>query len=179
MATKEQLLKEWYVRIGIAQKAHQYSVESFEGRSRWLGIPTIVLTTIVGTSVFAALGKQGVETWLQIVVGLLSVGAAVLASLQTFLGYSERAERHRVAAAKYGALGRELETFLESPQHTTDETIAELRKRLDAMALESVNPPIPLYRKAWKNWEEWANKSPFLGGSAQPVVPDAPQAARQ
>ncbi len=113
---------------------------------------------------FAVLGKGGVESWQQITIGLLSIGAAVLASQQTFLGYSERAEKHRVAAAKYGALGREPETMLVLPQLATAEAIAELRERLDAMALESVEPPIPPYGKAWKNWDKWKNTSPFLEG---------------
>jgi hypothetical protein len=73
------------------------------------------------------------------------VAAAILASLQTFLGYSERAEKHRVAGAKYGAVGRELETLRASARSESDEVISEVRKRLD----ESPNNPIWLYQRAW------------------------------
>ena len=107
----------------------------------------IGLTTLVGTSVFATLQKRP-EPWLQITVGLASVLAAILASLQTFMGYSQRAEKHRVAGAKYGALGRELEALRASTKAESDEVIAELRKRLDTLALESPNNPIWIYKRA-------------------------------
>lgn len=108
----------------------------------------IALSTIVGTSVFASIQKQP-ELWVEITVGLASVLAAVLASLQTFLGYSARAEKHRVAGAKYGALGRELEVLRASDEAIPSETIEGLRKRLDALALESPNNSLRIYMKAY------------------------------
>jgi hypothetical protein len=109
-----------------------------------LGVPAIVLSTLVGTAVFASLQKQP-ELWLQISIGLASVLAAVLAGLQTFLGYTERAEKHRIAGAKYGALGRELEVLRASDQ-ISNETLEDIRKRLDVLALESPNNPLRIYR---------------------------------
>jgi len=69
-------------------------------------------------------------------------------ALQTFLGYSERAEKHRIAGAKYGALGRELEQLRASETPPSSEMISEVRKRLDDLAVESPNNPLPIYRKA-------------------------------
>lgn len=148
MQTLEQVLNDWYERVSATQRAHYLSAEHFSRKSYWLGIPVIGLTTLVGTSVFATIQKQP-ELWLQLTVGLASVTAAVLASLQTFLGYSERAEKHRVAGAKYGALGRELEALRASPNGQPEDAISELRKRLDALALESPNNPIWIYQRAW------------------------------
>ena len=149
MDTPKAVLNGWYQRVVVTQKAHYLSAEHFSRKSYWLGIPVIALTAIVGTSVFATLQKQP-EPRLQIAVGLASVLAAVLASLQTFLGYSTRAEKHRVAGAKFGALGRELEAVLASSAEVSDELIAELRKRLDVLALESPNNPMSIYRQAEK-----------------------------
>ena len=147
MDTRKALLNTWYKRVSRTQTAHYLSADHFKSRSYWLGIPVIALTTLVGTSAFATL-QQGPEPWLQILVGLASVLAAILASLQTFLGYSERAEKHRVAGAKYGALGRELEALLASPNEAPDEVIEDLRKRLDDLALESPNNPLSIYKLA-------------------------------
>nr|MDQ5828128.1 SLATT domain-containing protein [Chloroflexota bacterium] len=108
---RKDVLNIWYKRVSKTQRAHYLSAGHFGRRSYGLGIPVIALTTFVGTSLFATL-QTGPEPWLQVLVGLASVLAAVLASLQTFLGYAERAEKHRVAGAKYGALGRELEALL-------------------------------------------------------------------
>jgi hypothetical protein len=48
-------------------------------------------------------------------VGLLSIAAAVLSSLQLFLNHTEQAEKHRQAAAQYQDLRRELEAVMASP----------------------------------------------------------------
>src|SRR5258706_2547939 len=108
MSTLKEVLDDWYERVVVTQTAHYISAERFARKNYWLGIPVIGLTTLVGTSVFATLQKQQ-QPWLQATVGFASVLAALLASLQTFLGYSQRAEKHRIAGAKYGAVGRELE----------------------------------------------------------------------
>lgn len=69
METQKQILDEWYRRVAVTQAAHYYSADHFGARKYWLGIPTVVLTTLVGTSVFATVQKQP-EPWLQISVGL-------------------------------------------------------------------------------------------------------------
>jgi hypothetical protein len=147
VSTTKQVLDDWYQRVAVTQRAHYLSADYFGARKYWLGIPAVVLSTLVGTSVFATVQKQP-ELWLQITVGLASVAAALLASLQTFLGYAERAEKHRVAGAKYGALGRELEQIRASDTLQSAEAMSEVRKRLDDLAVESPNNPLPIYRKA-------------------------------
>jgi hypothetical protein len=74
----------------------------------WLGVPTVVLSAMVGTAVFVALGKV-VDVWAQVAVGLTSMTAAVLAALQTFLRFAERAEQNRKLAAGFASLRREIE----------------------------------------------------------------------
>ncbi|HXO39542.1 MAG TPA: SLATT domain-containing protein [Candidatus Acidoferrum sp.] len=147
MPTLREVLDDWYERVCVTQRAHYLSADHFKRKSYWLGVPVIGLTTVVGTSVFATIQKQPV-LWQQVTAGLASVAAAILASLQTFLGYAERAEKHRVAGAKYGALGRELEVLRASDRAENDEILRELRKRLDALALESPNNPIWIYHRA-------------------------------
>jgi hypothetical protein len=81
-------------------------------------------------------------------VGLASVAAALLTSLQTFMSYAERAEKHRIAGARYGALGRELEQMKSSGGEYPPEVIAELRRRIDDLALEAPNNPLKIYKQA-------------------------------
>lgn len=147
MPTPEEVLDDWYQRVTVTQRAHYLSADHFGARKYWLGIPAVFLSTLVGTSVFATVQTQP-QFWLQIAVGLASVAAALLASLQTFLGYSERAEKHRIAGAKYGALGRELEQLRASSTTPSDNAISEVRKRLDDLAVESPNNPLPIYHRA-------------------------------
>lgn len=102
MPTSQQVINDWYERIKVTQLAHYGSAEHFGKWKFALGVPAVILSALVGTTVFATLQKQP-ELWLQIIVGLASLAAALLTSLQTFLGYSERAEKHRLAGAKYGS----------------------------------------------------------------------------
>jgi hypothetical protein len=110
---------------------------------RALGIPVVIVTTVVGTTVFSSLGQEP-HVAVVIITGLLSVAAAILSSLQTFLSYSANAERHKAAAVKYGMLRRELEQFLDdtdqSPQ-VLREFSQNFRTRWDQVDQES--PPAP------------------------------------
>jgi hypothetical protein len=147
MRTSRNVLEEWYLRVSVTQRAHYLSADSFGRRKYWLGVPAVMLSTLVGTSVFAGLEKQP-EFWVQIAIGLASVAAALLMSLQTFLGYSERAEKHRLAGAKYGALGRELEELLAGSDEPAQDRMTRARERLDVLAVESPNNPQWVYYKA-------------------------------
>ena len=147
MKTTEEVLQEWYLRVSVTQRAHYLSADHFHKRKYWLGVPAVILATVVGTSVFATLADKP-DVWVQIAIGLASVAAAVLTSLQTFLGYSERAEKHRLAGARYGSLGREMETIRALAQGVTADDIKRVRMRLDTLAVESPNNPQPIYDKA-------------------------------
>ncbi|WP_311221445.1 MULTISPECIES: SLATT domain-containing protein [unclassified Acidovorax] len=147
MPSHTKVLNEWYHRASVTQRAHYLSADHFSKRKYWLGVPAVILATIVGTSVFAALSLKP-DPWIQILIGLASVAAAVLTSLQTLLGYAERAEKHRLAGAKYGALGRELEEMLSSETAVSTIQATSVRERLDALALESPDNPQSIYYKA-------------------------------
>lgn len=141
------LIEEWYKRVSVTQVAHYLSADHFGKRKYILGIPAIILATFAGTSVFATLSDQP-NIYLQIAVGIASVAAAVLASLQTFMGYSEKAEKHRLAGAKYGALGRHLEIMRTQLDSIENEELIKVREKLDALAVESPNNLLSIYKNA-------------------------------
>src|SRR5258706_261970 len=104
----ETLLADWFRRARESQFIH-YECGAWFGRlNLLLGIPAIVLSTAVGTAVFASI-ETSVTGPQRIAVGLISILAAILASLQTFLGFSERADKHRTAGSEYGGVRRGLE----------------------------------------------------------------------
>ena len=143
------LAAKWYERAASTQHGHYLAALHYSRLNYWLGIPVIILTAGVGTSVFASLQQQADQpsetvTWFKVAVGLASVSATVLAALQTFLGYGDKAEKHRVAGAKYGAVGRELEGLL-TLRHPPMETLEKIKLKLDALAQESVNIPFHIF----------------------------------
>jgi hypothetical protein len=102
----EDLYDSWYRRVAAAEHGHRVMADRMRRRHLLVGIPVVILTTLVGTSAFASISKAdgdsitflGVDPdAVLIVVGTISVLAAVLSSLQTFLRYATRAEGHRFA----------------------------------------------------------------------------------
>ena len=105
------LLGDWRARAIESSEAHYALATSLARSNIRFGVPVVVLTTFVGTTVFATL-QQEVNIALRIAVGMISVFAAVLASLQTFLRFGERAEKHRAAAERWAAIRREIDEML-------------------------------------------------------------------
>lgn len=142
-ANAEELLRGWLLHAHKGRDRHDVAARRYEGRRSAFGFPTIALSALVGTAVFASLGRQ-VALWAQVVVGVLSAAATVLSALQTFFDYSGRAERHRTAGAKYKAIIRELEELLAQAKSSTirdHASLDALRQQLDA--LEQDAPVVP------------------------------------
>jgi hypothetical protein len=126
MTTFSNIATLWHGRVRGAQQSHFQSAVACERKHLWLGLPTVLLSTVVGSSVFATLDKAATDRE-KLIVGSLSVCAAALAAIQTFLRYTERAERHRAAGAKFGALKKELEVALQYPPNGGDAEETYLR----------------------------------------------------
>ncbi len=113
-------------RDQLRRRQSQYlAAEHCRRINNWLGIPAIIATGIVGSTVFATLSKEfGDSVWLKIGLGFLSLTAAVLASLQTFLKYSERAERRVTAIRQFSGLEPKgvIKAVLGDPTQPEDQT---------------------------------------------------------
>jgi hypothetical protein len=140
------LLEDWYRRTRFAQFAHYEAAKVYDRMNYWLGIPVVILTTCVGTSVFANIGKS-VDPMVEISIGLVSVIAAALASLQTFFQFAQKAEKHRAAASKYGALRREIEETLSTEENPIKDTITAIRQKIDRLSDEAPNIPSKIWDK--------------------------------
>lgn len=108
----EQLLQDWRNRVYAAQAAYYHEAERPRRRQLQLGIPVVIVSSLVGTAVFADWAKEPILKW---GVGGISILAAVLASLQTFLKFGENATLHGVAADWFAAIRREIEETLALP----------------------------------------------------------------
>jgi len=105
----EQLLSTWHRRMDACQHAYYLEAERYKRWHFWLGVPAVILSTVVGTAVFATLENQAVGIMPRVIVALVSIAAAVLAGLQTFLRLSEMAAAHAQAGDWYAAIKRDIE----------------------------------------------------------------------
>jgi hypothetical protein len=146
--TIEDLLTDWHRRVRESQFAHYEASKQLARANFAFGIPVVILSTFVGTSVFATLGKDS-HTEFRIAVGCVSVLAAVLSSLQTFLRFSERAEKHRAVGVRYGAIRREIELLQTSTQPYDSKRIDAVREKIDSISTEAPE----LSQRIWKRTE--------------------------
>ena len=123
------LLEDWGERAKDTSKKHFEMSNGLSFMNLVLGIPVVVLTTVVATSVFATL-QESVDTRIRIIGGGLSVLAAALASLHTWLHLGEQAEKHRAAGEMWSALRREITEMLVLPPASVA-TRGGPRKNLD------------------------------------------------
>ncbi len=147
------LLRQWLFRIHRMQVAH-YEAAVILGRlNLTLGVPVVISSAVVGSALFATLqSKPG--TTLTSVLGAVSLAAAILASLQTFLRFGERAEKHRATGSRFAALRAEIEQELSLHSDTgmLGAFMAELRVRWFALNDEAPALPASVWHKVEKRF---------------------------
>jgi hypothetical protein len=127
----EQLLGGWLIHSHKARDRHDLASRTYARGQYALGIPALIVSTVVGTSLFSSLATQQVPAlW----VGLLSIAAAVLTAVQTFLDFGGRSDKHRLAAVKYKSSIRAIEQLtmqLSRGGTVSDDELSDLRSQLD------------------------------------------------
>jgi hypothetical protein len=168
------LLREWSARADASSNAHYALCTRLSRANIRFGVPVVVLTTFVGTSVFATL-QHHVNVGLKIAVGMVSVLAAVLASLQTFLRFGERAEKHRTAAEAWAALRRDMEKMI-ALHPTYPESRGDPKQYLDKVGQTFTQIAQQSPEMGEQGW--WRPRRRYEAGSAQPVAqPDRAEPA--
>ena len=83
---------------------------------------------------------------------MITVSAAVLASLQTFFRFGERAAFSAVAGNRYGRLRRRIEDCLAAPPEGMEERLEEIRKLED----DAGDQAPPIGERRWLRWQRFA-----------------------
>ena len=140
---QEDLLKRWTNGIRLMNVGHYQAAKYYRRLHLILGIPVIILTTFIGTSLtFMTVSTQ--KSYLGALISSLSIVAAILAGLQTFLRFAEHAQRHHVAAVKYGELRREIQELLSFRLEDVDEikeSMEKIRRKWDLLEPEAHTLP--------------------------------------
>ncbi len=154
----EELLRFWLLHAHKGRDRHDEAARRLDRYRYWLGVPATALSAIVGTSVFASLADDGqIDTVIRILVGLIAILAAVLASLQTTYNFASRADNHRSAGVRYKNVVRELEEKLtpEGQQVPLDpDWLGNVRARF--ADLESSAPVVPkgIYKRIERTYSD-------------------------
>jgi SMODS and SLOG-associating 2TM effector domain family 4 len=180
-----ELLRDWANRAAASSETHYAVAGRLSSRNVQFGVPVVALTSLVGTSVFATL-QHNVQLGIRVGVGAASVLAAVLASLQTFLRFAERAEKHRAAAESWAAVRREIAemvalhpTYLAS-RGDPKQYLDDVRRRMDEISAQSPEMGDSAWTKAQTRYglTYKATETPPQGGApsdTEPTVAPTPQ----
>ncbi|SDJ99746.1 hypothetical protein SAMN04488540_11717 [Ferrimonas sediminum] len=139
------LTQNWIDRLGDAQVGHYKCSERLYTYANWSGVALICSTTIVTASLF--LHDFGGNPWVgKYIIPAISIIAAILSGVVSFVRFAERAELHRAAASRYGKLRRELDQIgILSNRLSPEEYSAKLEKlRLE---WEYISADAPLTRR--------------------------------
>jgi hypothetical protein len=163
----DHLLAAWYRRARESQLSHYKVATFYAARARRLGVATVILSALTGTTLFATLEETAGGTTIHLALGLCSITAAVLAALHTSLGYSERANQHRAAGTLYGSIRREMERYQAFRPAERDDAIRVLeglRTRIDEAATAAPDVPERLWRQAQADIKHTSRPEGFTRG---------------
>ncbi|WP_437833094.1 SLATT domain-containing protein [Sorangium sp. So ce1153] len=101
--------------------AHRSEAISLQRMNRRIGAPSVALSAIVATSIFAGIQHAAQSDILKWLLAVASMTAAGLAALVTFHNYAERATTHKVASEEYAEVVRRLQLMMTSASRNNPE----------------------------------------------------------
>jgi len=146
------LIRKTKVDALYAMKSHYNAAERLKRYTFWLGSSVVVLTVVVGSSIFATVSKSPSTNW-RIGAGLLVLASGVLSALQTFLRFSESSALHKTAGDNFRVIfkkSQEIEhTYLGETitKEEASKNISGLRDQADIFSRQSLAPSNADYRK--------------------------------
>lgn len=146
----DKLATDWFRRCRESQMVHYEYGSVLDRKNVLLGIPAVLLATIVGAAVFGEWSDSETSSLPKIIFGMLSIASAAFSALQTFLNFSDRAAKHKTAGACYGAIRRRLELLKTMPPETPDEirvALQEIKQEMDELAATSPGVPSAMKKK--------------------------------
>ncbi|OGS92367.1 MAG: hypothetical protein A2061_05145 [Gallionellales bacterium GWA2_59_43] len=167
--TKLNILDEWNRRATRAGWAQGQAAAFCAFWHITLGIPLVVCTVVVGA---LANNNSGGAS----VIATLSIIAAILAGLQTFLNLSERSQLHKRSGSAYSNVRRSIEELVAMPPeslHDLDATMKKIRETFDTLAETTPNVPGFIWRRAYKKYERGTYKSTVIQIRSNDVPKDS------
>lgn len=127
-------LNKFRIDCMYGKKKHYNARDRYAGYHKKMGIVIVILTAIMGTSVYSSLSNSDVPS-AKIVVVIFSAIIAVLTALQTYLNFEKRALRHKVAADRYLCLMKETQRLI-AYNRDENKPIEDVQKELERLCQE-------------------------------------------
>ena len=137
----------------FAGTAHHMAAERASRKHIWFGVPVVIFSSIVATSIFGSISETPPSTTWQIITGFVALTAAVLSALQTFFRFAEQSQMHLAAAANFLSMRRKLDVFLARNRNSDESSQEEMLQELEHMLeeLENIGRTAPVVSNALYN----------------------------
>lgn len=87
---------------------HNKTGRHYEKWYKRMGLPVLILTSIISTLEFVTAANSCDTAWINILAGLLAMICAALSAAHNFLGFQERYQKHYAVSVEYDALYMEI-----------------------------------------------------------------------
>lgn len=144
--SKEDILPKWERRVLKAIDAHYESARHFAAWNVKLGVPSVILSIIVCGLAFSTVAGP-TPLRVQVTIGILAIIQTVLASLHTWRRDSETSDKHRLAAAQYASIRRQIEQVRNSELPASEQVLSDIRTQLDTLGTGSPSIPPPIWKR--------------------------------
>lgn len=129
---------------------HYEAATYYQKFDTWLGLPTVILATIILGFAFYAVDRSDTALWTQITLASLTVIQGVFLVVQLYLKPNTKAESHRHSAVNLGILGRKwaaLQARVENGDDFNPALIEETMSVQDNISRESHPVPSAIIKK--------------------------------
>jgi hypothetical protein len=111
---EEYLLALWSDRSLCYKLMNERASRKFHKEHLWFSIPVIILSTLCGSANLAVQSyvPQRDQQMASMIIGLVSIGAGILTTLQNFFASAQKSEAHRNSVTSWGKLHRQIYTEL-------------------------------------------------------------------
>lgn len=157
----------------FAGTAHHMAAERASKKNIWLGVPAVIFSAVVASSIFSSINETAPSTVWQIATGFVALAAAVVSALQTFFRFDEKSQMHQAAASGLLSMRRKLSVFLvrygDRDSSSKEEALQQLEPMLEELeSLGRTAPAIPnaLYHRAKKEVVD-SDRFGMTGGSSK------------
>jgi len=156
------LLNKWNKRLREGQFSHYQAERYYKKYHYFFGVPAMILGIISGSAIYLYGVFLDVNA-LGVIVGISSFLSSLLIAIQTFVKFSELAEKHLSAAVKYGVLRREVERIKALTVSGDDASdiksqVLYLKDQIDDIASGSLNISRRIWKKSIKIMNEEARR---------------------
>ena len=162
----EKLLRQWRRLLNSKKIAHLKAAASNNRKYYILGIPTVILATVVTSGILGTF--QGcpipsqvvnctsntlvlvehanpdscvVDIYLRLAIGVIGIFSVVMTGLMTFMDYGSAREKHKSAADSYDEIVRSIDIILRTDVTNRGDTVAILQDLQTRMADTEKNSP--------------------------------------